>query len=71
MVEVDVELKRRLYLALELAGLTLKDWFQNAAAEYCDDIQQPSLFRSRPADPPRPSEQPQDPQSVSLNDQNR
>ena len=34
VIEVDPELKRRLYTTLNASGTTLKDWFERNAAEY-------------------------------------
>jgi hypothetical protein len=44
VIEVEPEVKRRLYSALALSGSTLKDWFIKAAADFCTDTVQPSLF---------------------------
>lgn len=44
VIEVEPEVKRRLYSALALSGSTLKDWFVHAAADYCRDANQPRLF---------------------------
>ncbi|HNU50187.1 MAG TPA: hypothetical protein PKJ98_04630 [Verrucomicrobiota bacterium] len=44
VIEVQPEVKRRLYSALALTGSTLKDWFIRAAADYCSETAQPSLF---------------------------
>lgn len=44
VIEVDPELKRRLYAALAISGLTLKDWFVLSAEKYCSDMQQSDLF---------------------------
>ncbi len=43
VLEVNPELKRRLYSVLAQQGLTLKDWFQAQAADYLRDYLQPSL----------------------------
>lgn len=37
VIDVDPEFKRQLYSALALRGRTLKDWFINSAALYCDE----------------------------------
>jgi hypothetical protein len=44
VLEVDPELKQRLYSELALEGKTLKDWFIETANEYIRDQQQPSIF---------------------------
>ena len=44
VVEIDPEMKRRLYAALALSGSTLKDWFIRNASSFCDESAQPSLF---------------------------
>jgi hypothetical protein len=44
VIEVDPEMKRRLYVALALSGSTLKDWFVKNATRFCEDCDQPSLF---------------------------
>lgn len=46
VVEVDTDLKRELYLALERDGLTLKQWFIGRASHYVADAVQPSLALS-------------------------
>jgi hypothetical protein len=46
VIEVEPEMKRRLYSALALTGSTLKDWFVKAAADFCVEALQPSLFNS-------------------------
>lgn len=48
MIEVEPDVKRRLYSALALSGSTLKKWFVKAAADYCEETAQPSLFKSAP-----------------------
>ncbi len=44
VIEIEPEMKRRLYAALALSGSTLKDWFIKNAANFCDESTQPSLF---------------------------
>lgn len=44
MIDVDPEVKRRLYSALALSGSTLKDWFLRNASTFCDESQPPQLF---------------------------
>ena len=44
VVEVDPELKRRLYAALSLSGSSLKDWFLKEATQFCADASQLRLF---------------------------
>ncbi len=46
VLEVDPELKRRLYSALALENKTLKKWFIALAIHHIDTQQQPSLFGS-------------------------
>ena len=41
VIDVEPELKRRIYSALSLSGGTLKDWFIKAAEELCEEKQQP------------------------------
>lgn len=42
-MDVEPNMKRRLYSALSLSGSTLKDWFKKSAAAYCDE--QPSVLQ--------------------------
>lgn len=44
VLEVDPELKRRLYSALALENKTLKEWFIALAVQHIETQQQPSLF---------------------------
>lgn len=44
VIEVEPEIKRRLYSALALSDSTLKDWFLKTAADFCAESVQPSLF---------------------------
>jgi DNA (cytosine-5)-methyltransferase 1 len=37
VIDIEPELKRRLYAALSLSGSTLKEWFRKSAAMYCDE----------------------------------
>jgi hypothetical protein len=46
VLEVDPELKRRLYSTLALENKTLKEWFIALAVQHIDTQQQPSLFGS-------------------------
>ena len=46
VIDVDPEVKRRLYSALALSGSTLKDWFLKNAFTFCDESQQPLLVAS-------------------------
>ncbi len=43
VLEVDPNLKRRLYGVLAQQGLTLKEWFQAQADDYLRNYFQPSL----------------------------
>ena len=43
MIEVPPDLKGRLYRALVADNSTLKDWFLNAATNYIDEHEQPTL----------------------------
>jgi hypothetical protein len=43
VIEVDPNLKRRLYSALAIDNLTLKDWFVEAAKHYVAEKDQPSF----------------------------
>jgi hypothetical protein len=43
VIEVDPDLKRRLYSELAREDLTLKDWFVDAASRYLSEIEQPTL----------------------------
>lgn len=45
VIDIEPDLKRRLYAALSLSGITLKDWFRKSAAAYCDEQGQPSTPR--------------------------
>ena len=46
MLEVEPNLKRELYLALEVEGMTMKDWFLRSATTYIQEHRQPPLFRA-------------------------
>jgi DNA (cytosine-5)-methyltransferase 1 len=37
VIDVEPEMKRKLYSALSLSGSTLKDWFIKAGEEYCEE----------------------------------
>lgn len=43
VIEVERDLKRKLYAALAIDGSTLKDWFVGAATAYLADREQPHL----------------------------
>lgn len=43
VIEIEPELKRRLYSTLALSGFTLKDWFLQQAEHYIEDYQQPKF----------------------------
>ena len=47
VLEVEPLLKRRLYSALQLERMSLKDWFIARAEEYVQSQQQPGLFGPR------------------------
>ena len=44
VLEIDTELKRKLYSMLALENKTLKDWFIALAIQHINAKQQPSLF---------------------------
>jgi hypothetical protein len=44
VVEIDPEMKRRLYAELARSGTTLKDWLIGEARRYLAEQQQPTLF---------------------------
>ena len=46
VIEIDPELKRRLYSTLALENKTLKQWFIALALQHVDTRLQPSLFSS-------------------------
>lgn len=46
VLEIDPELKRRLYSMLALENKTLKEWFVALAVQHIDTQHQPSLFGS-------------------------
>jgi DNA (cytosine-5)-methyltransferase 1 len=48
VIDVEPELKRRLYSALSLSGSTLKDWFIKAGEEYCESKLASSPPRNKP-----------------------
>jgi hypothetical protein len=52
VIEVEPEMKRRLYATLALSGSTLKDWFVKSAADFCAEAGQLSLFARLPAAAP-------------------
>jgi len=45
VIDIEPDLKRRLYAALSLSGSTLKDWFRKSAAAYCEEQRQPASLR--------------------------
>jgi hypothetical protein len=47
VVEIDPEMKSRLYVALSITGKTLKDWFLEEAEKFCEESTQPTLFEFR------------------------
>lgn len=46
VLEIDPELKRKLYSTLALESKTLKEWFIALAVQHIKTQQQPSLFGS-------------------------
>lgn len=54
VIEVEPEAKRRLYAALALDGLTLKEWFLKAAEIYMQTANQVPLAFGERASSPRP-----------------
>lgn len=46
VLEVEPDLKRKLYSMLALENKTLKQWFISMAEQHIDAQQQPSLFGS-------------------------
>ena len=44
VLEIDPELKRQLYVALELKQKTMKEWFVSEAESFICDHNQASLF---------------------------
>jgi hypothetical protein len=53
LIEIDPDLKRDLYSALEKEGLTLKQWFTRRVNQYVAERVQPSLELTRPEGEPR------------------
>lgn len=47
VIEVDPELKRRLYAVLAMSGSTLKDWFVASASQHCEQAVQSDSFPAR------------------------
>ena len=47
VLEVEPELKQRLYSALALENRTLKEWFILTANDHIRSVQQPSIFDQR------------------------
>lgn len=43
VIEMDPALKRELYAALARDGLTMKEWFRQAAERYLRERRQPAL----------------------------
>lgn len=43
VIEVNPEIKRRLYTVLAADGSTLKDWFVKEATDYIAEREEPSL----------------------------
>lgn len=55
VVDVDPEMKRRLYASLALSGSTLKDWFSEVASAYCANGASPGRAIIETASPGSPS----------------
>lgn len=51
VVELEPDLKRRLYASLASDGLTFKDWLISQAERYMLDRRQPLLFAAEPPAP--------------------
>jgi len=51
VLEVEPELKRRLYSTLALEQKSLKEWFVLRAEEYIRTQYQPDLFGVKPTEP--------------------
>lgn len=51
VVELELELKRRLYSELARQGLTFKSWVIDQAERYISDRRQPLLFVAEPRSP--------------------
>lgn len=47
VVEIEPELKRKLYSVLAMESLTLKDWFIKEANQYVEDKTRPQRKRSQ------------------------
>ena len=58
VIDVDPEVKRRLYSALALSGSTLKDWFLKNAFTFCEESQQPLLVANTAKNPSALGEKP-------------
>ena len=52
VVELEPLLKRRLYAALAVDGLTFKQWLISQSERYLSDREQPLLFAAEPLPPP-------------------
>lgn len=52
VVELEPLLKRRLYAALAVDGLTFKQWLISQSERYLSDREQPLLFAAEPPPPP-------------------
>jgi hypothetical protein len=48
VIEIDPEMKRRLYATLAVNGSTLKEWFIREAETFCAEGNQLSLFNKPP-----------------------
>ena len=48
VINVDPDLKARMYSALKRVDRTMKGWFTDAATGFCDDQDQPGLFSKAP-----------------------
>jgi hypothetical protein len=52
VVELEPELKRRLYAALAVDGVTFKQWLIWQTERFLSDRDQPFLFAAEPLPPP-------------------
>ena len=43
VIETSIDLKNAIHAAVAAEGMTLKQWFERSAAEYCDRQRQPEF----------------------------